>query len=168
MFEVSEPYKPWPVEFLRPIEVGASGQVQGVGCHLAGQESRPITVEAISIDSYCSEREKVWPCAIKIDTDGSEKQILHGAVETIERTQPVILTEWGHVENITAHEVELWQFVTDLRYEIFAFTRSKERYSPPTFCQLTLDQLSASHYKMLFLVPHGRRDDFAALIGYQG
>ena len=115
--------KPGSVEFLKPQRITSSGQIQGAGNHLAGQKTRAVTVAAVSIDSYCSERQDVWPCAIKMDTDGSEKQILHGAVATIERTQPVILTEWTHVDDIAAHEAELWKFTTDLQYKIWGCPR---------------------------------------------
>jgi FkbM family methyltransferase len=59
---------------------------------VAEQTSRSITVEAETIDRLV-ERFGLAPGLIKIDVEGAEKLVLDGAVETLKRFRPVILSE---------------------------------------------------------------------------
>jgi FkbM family methyltransferase len=70
----------------------------GYAQHLAlGREGRTFEYEVVPLDSY----QLLVADLIKIDVDGSERNVLYGAVETIKRCKPVIvietkfLNEWG-------------------------------------------------------------------------
>jgi len=62
------------------------GSGSGTG-HLA--DSGTIEVRTLRLDDYCGEHAPA-PSAIKIDVEGAEMSVLHGARETLERHRPVL------------------------------------------------------------------------------
>jgi FkbM family methyltransferase len=62
------------------------GTGSGTG-HLA--EGGAIEVRTIRLDDYCAEH-GLTPAAVKIDVEGAEISVLHGARQTLERHRPVI------------------------------------------------------------------------------
>ena len=70
---------------------------------IAEHEVQRLRVEMTTIDEFVS-AEGVTPDLIKIDTEGNELNVLHGAAETIRRARPMIIFE----ANRLADRQELW------------------------------------------------------------
>ena len=52
-----------------------------------------ITVEAITLDEYCEDKDFEKISFIKIDVDGFELQVLQGAEQTLRKYMPILLVE---------------------------------------------------------------------------
>jgi len=77
---------------------------------------RHYLVEAISVDDFC-EKYTVRPDILKMDVEGSERDVLIGAKETIGRYRPVLLIELHHFDgNLAGNAVP--ELVTDWGYQI--------------------------------------------------
>jgi FkbM family methyltransferase len=73
-----------------------------------------VDVNTVSIDEYCAGRGLV-PDVIKIDAEGAEERVLHGAVATLTRSRPTLIMEVGEasyrplVEWVLAtHQYQMW------------------------------------------------------------
>lgn len=53
-----------------------------------------IDIAVTSIDDYCK-KNKVIPTFIKIDTEGGEKFVLHGAKQTLKKYHPFVIVEYS-------------------------------------------------------------------------
>jgi hypothetical protein len=91
--------------------------------------------------------------AIKIDVEGFDIDVVVGALQTIRKQAPLVLTE-------AKPEDRLFKLISDLDYAVFAFTRNiKTR-------RISFEQLHphiAAHTKMLFLVPGRLASEFLRL-----
>jgi FkbM family methyltransferase len=128
---------------VRLYEVGAGGRAAVMQLHAfagpdlgsssffrpraKGPQPRLITVKVVAIDDVY--RDDVRPVSlIKIDVQGFELQVLHGARQLITRYKPVILLEHedGNFESVgqaLATKRELAQFFTEQDYRVFYVTR---------------------------------------------
>lgn len=61
------------------------------------REEKDIPIE--TLDIFCQEHQIPKVDLIKIDTEGSEKQILKGAAETIKKYQPIICCSAYHFKD---------------------------------------------------------------------
>lgn len=91
----------------------------------------PLKVQAQTVDSYVR-RTGLVPNLIKIDTEGTEIDVLRGAGETIRTYKPVLLLEMNSISADRAHTsiAEIAHFLYSHTYEIFVLKRLKNgRYS---------------------------------------
>ena len=72
-----------------------------------------IEVKRVTLDGYVDRTGRV-PGLIKIDTEGTELRVLHGAKRTLERARPIVIFEcWRDRDRST-----LWRFLNALGYVI--------------------------------------------------
>ncbi len=110
------------------------------------EEVRSVEVPVTTVDSYVRDMELGHVDLIKVDTEGTEPEVLDGAVETLARDRPVILCE----VLLGIREEELEARLVPLDYRFFKLTdRGLERH----------DHLVGDvGYKNYLLVPHERID----------
>lgn len=58
------------------------------------KETKAIVVDVVTVDTFC-QRRSLTPNLIKIDTEGAEKFVVLGALNTIRRCHPTILCEYS-------------------------------------------------------------------------
>jgi len=68
--------------------------------------------KCVTIDGFCSSQ-NIRPTGIKVDVEGSERYVLDGTINTIEKYHPWCLLEF-HGDSISESERQrIWSFVTD-------------------------------------------------------
>ena len=82
---------------------------------LAGEQLNVVDVDAITLDSFCNER-NLWPDLIKIDTEGFELNVLIGATDCIRKVKPTIIFETTKQEEKKA----LFSFFQSENYGIYS------------------------------------------------
>lgn len=82
---------PGRAPFYQVIEEPALSSLRRLPYHLGFQVER-IVVDVVDLDS--SLPEGYAPALIKIDAEGAESQILHGAMQTIRAHRPVLVVEF--------------------------------------------------------------------------
>lgn len=121
-----------------------------------------VDIEVTTIDSFLAEREPLPVTAIKTDAEGADFAALVGAKKTIERDQPLILSElWGVSD-------ELASYVKELNYSIFAFGKPKEKSRQKlnqvfNFIEMGASNIHDFQLKMLFLVPQKLKAQFTEM-----
>jgi FkbM family methyltransferase len=93
-----------------------------------------LSVETITIDQFVSEIDKPNIRLIKTDVEGHDLSVLEGAVQTLRRFQPLVLSE------ITGGAVGA--FAAELGFSVYAFDRERR-----------LGMAPREGSKMVFLVP---------------
>ncbi len=69
------------------------GAGAGLNKALLGEVSeRTVTVEAITLDTYCHEH-NVFPTVIKIDAENAEPQVINGGRDTLQKCHPTLIVE---------------------------------------------------------------------------
>jgi FkbM family methyltransferase len=153
---------PYPSASIVPVAVGArSGRATYVlspdpeTSHLGSDsvsDGKVIEVEVITVDEFVT-RFDLRVTAIKIDVEGFDIDVVAGALQTIGKQAPLVLTE-------AKPEDRLFKLISDLDYAVFAFTRNiKTR-------RILFEELhphTAAHTKMLFLVPGRLASEFSRL-----
>ena len=84
--------------------------------------TNPVNVNVTSIDVFC-EKNKITPDAIKIDVEGSELYVLHGAIEILTNYRPIVFCEYSQ-ENCNQYGYnrgDVFEFLSDLGYNIEIF-----------------------------------------------
>ena len=73
----------------------------------------------ITLDQYCDEN-KISPDLIKIDVEGSELNVLKGAMNTILKNKPIIILSVhpNQLDNLGTSVFNLYNFIKLMRYEI--------------------------------------------------
>jgi FkbM family methyltransferase len=118
----------------------------------AGAGSATVEVAVTTVDAFVFAHPGVDPALIKTDVEGHDLEALLGMQATVERCQPLILTE-------SAYRSELAELCSAWGYALYAFIR--DRLSMRTsFRRLEPEQAAAAWYKMLFLVPARLRSAF--------
>ncbi|MFF2888679.1 FkbM family methyltransferase [Paenibacillus sp. NPDC057967] len=86
----------------------------------SGGDFEPIEIEARTLDQSLTEQQRRHASVIKIDTQGYEFEALHGAMDTIRESQPVIAFEYhpygsrpleaiiGLLEGYTLYKLQIW------------------------------------------------------------
>jgi FkbM family methyltransferase len=143
---------PYPSASIVPVAVGArSGRATYVlspdpeTSHLSSDcvsDGNVIEVDVVTVDEFVT-RFDLRVTAIKIDVEGFDIDVVAGALQTIRKQAPLVLTE-------AKPEDRLFKLMSDLDYAVFAFTRNiKTR-------RILFEELhphTTAHTKMLFLVP---------------
>lgn len=75
-------------------DLGGSGVSMVNGTPAYHKDCEDLPVRVVTLDDYCATF-KVVPTFIKIDTEGGEKFVLEGALETIQRHHPFLLVEYS-------------------------------------------------------------------------
>lgn len=109
-----------------------------------------IEVAAVTIDEFVARTTEVRPLLIKLDIEGHEMAALAGMNETLERFQPLILTEFGRGGLNTPDALADWLEQHD--YDAYAYTARHRTGTPPPLDMAVLS-MSPAPVKMLFLAP---------------
>jgi FkbM family methyltransferase len=99
--------------------------------HVHGQYREEV-VESVTLDRFIAER-NLAPKFIKIDVEGAELEVLHGAINTIERYKPMLMVE------VNVKHKEVYDFVRRNDYLIFdnklnQLEKYQETGMPNVFC----------------------------------
>jgi FkbM family methyltransferase len=91
------------------IPVDKAGREDVGQAHLAGADEAGFVVQVATLDELILGAAVVDPGFIKIDVEGAELQVLHGATDTLTRDRPTILCEvqdsWTSRYGTTASDV---------------------------------------------------------------
>jgi len=109
-------------------------------------------VKVCSIDTFVKAHPMIVVSVIKIDIEGHDLEVLRGAHLTVEKFQPLILTECAISE-------ELFTLSLNWKYKTYAFTRSGSKRSL-AFREIRPCELVNYNYKMVFLVPRSLQNEF--------
>lgn len=132
--------------------------------HLVGPNGSPAgnkrSIEVVSVDDWMLKRTNERVTGIKIDIDGLDFEVLMGAMETIERDQPLVLIEFFPSE--TNNFDDLFDALDRLNYAAFAFKRGDGTTHP----LYRLSRGTAEHgcVKMIFLTPSRLEDTFGLVL----
>lgn len=132
--------------------VGTSGFVQAKSTetsHLAGSAATH-EVELTTVDIFVAERQ-LSVSGIKIDVEGADLEVLHGAKHTLRLQHPLVLTESEPGE-------KLFDLIEPLGYRVFAFVGSEGEFHFRKF-----DRGNRGWTKMLFLVPPALHSRFVQI-----
>lgn len=83
-------------------------------------------VPCATLDAYVR-RQKIAPDLIKMDTEGSELEVLHGARRTLESARPILILESWRDQG----RAPLWQFLSDLGYALAGLPLIKVEHAEP-------------------------------------
>lgn len=92
--------------FVQEMHSETSHLAVGAGTH---------EVKLTTIDRFVTERQ-IFVSGIKIDVEGADLDVLHGAEQTLKTQHPLVLTE-------AKPDDELFNFTQYLNYGVFAFVR---------------------------------------------
>jgi FkbM family methyltransferase len=152
--------------FARPLNKGASGGLQDYRSDHAAQ-IETFTLECVSLDDYfASGTDRV--STVKIDTDGSELEILQGMTALVASDAPVILTEFGHLRDPVASYASLVDWCVASEYVTYAFLKKPDGSGRPTLRAVPLAEVATCGFGMLFLVPSARRGLIEPFVGKEG
>ena len=147
------------------LELGDESSVSRLVTNRDRSDEKTITVPVTCLDAFVRSQGDMRVTGIKLDTEGHELPILQGAIETIRRDQPLILTElmrWpGHGDEAFR---ELAEFAEALAYHLFAFVPQPLGWvRAGRFRLVALDDgktFSTNATKMIFLVPERLHSKF--------
>jgi len=114
-----------------------------------------LRVSVSTIDQFCAQDGNLHPTGIKLDTEGTELDILRGGMMTIQRTQPLILAELqlGPGENVN-ELVAFQKFAESIEYRIFAYVQDRPGcIQRGSYRLVASNRLGADFTKMIFLTP---------------
>ena len=118
------------------------------------------SIEVVSIDDWMCNRRNERVTGIKIDIDGLDYEVLKGAEETIQRDQPLVLTEFSASK--TNNFEDLFHLLDHLGYGAFAFCWLEGARYP--LRRLTQNEANHRLVKMIFLTPPRLEEFFAARV----
>jgi hypothetical protein len=121
-------------------------------------------IQTICLDDLIDEY-KAPVTAIKIDVDGSCLDVLEGALKTIHKFSPVILSELGETKR-------LFEICKDIDYALYAFVRNEQssilfnlmKITEPFLSQINGNCQLHEYVKMIFLVPRSKCNFFDQII----
>lgn len=156
-----------PLTFETPAHTFNSGGLAGTRGDLT-VETRTVVVRGTTLDKFLKER-AIERCSIKIDTDGSEAEVLLGGLDALMRLRPIICTEFGHQVDPESSTARLLEILTKAKYCIFAFARgSRDHWTPPVLIEIPLHDFQRHWVKMFLLVPEERAAEARAFLGVNG
>lgn len=100
---------------------------------IAERNKIAITVPVSNLDTYCSSS-TVYPDLIKIDTEGFELEVLKGGIQTINKSNPIILFE----SNTTDQRNEVYDLLQECVYDLHELEQSGNLSTEPLTKQLFL------------------------------
>lgn len=109
-----------------------------------------IDVDAVTIDEFVARTADVRPLLMKLDIEGHEMAAMAGMNRTVERFQPVILTEFAHGGLNTREALAAW--LKRYGYTAYAYTAQHRTGTPPQLDMAAL-VMRPMPVKMLFLAP---------------
>lgn len=124
-----------------------------------------LEVETTSLDDFVSSRVTRRVTGIKIDVEGFDLDVLVGSWRTLRSHQPLVLSEFNRGPAVANNFAGLFDLMSSLDYEVFAFARVLNRWQRPTdsFQALHADSAEREYLKMLFLVPRRLQSSFREL-----
>lgn len=78
-------------------------------------DSREISVVSVSVDDYCREK-RLRPCAIKIDVEGGEYDVLVGALGVLRDCEPTVIFEDSGMHKLGRDPIDL---MTNIGYRLY-------------------------------------------------
>lgn len=133
-----------------------------------GSGTITFPVETTTLDEFVGSR-NIEPTCIKIDTDGTETEVLLGAREVLNTWRPVVCTEFGHQIDPERCGRELQKLLSDARYSVFGFVRaSRTEYTPPIFVKIADSDVGNVWAKMFLLVPAEKVERVQRFVGANG
>jgi len=124
--------------------------------HEVSSTTRHISVETELLDNLISTYDVD---VIKIDIEGAELGALKGAVNLIERCQPIIMFESGPAEVLGYTKQQLWEFFSKLDYQICVPNRIAH-HSPGLTLEMFLDShIYPRRTTNYFAIPVSRVDE---------
>lgn len=93
-----------------------------------------ITVEVVSLDAWCEQTQTPYPNVMKIDVEGAEMAVLHGATSILKTNKPKLFIEahsFSLAMSVTAFLRELSYIVT-----VLETGRAPDGISEPEVCHL--------------------------------
>lgn len=116
-------------------------------------EDKIPTITLDSLESYITDEKDIF---IKIDTEGSDLNVLLGGLGFIEKYKPTIFVEahYHMYYDETKHE-KIWSFLTDLGYELteFKFSSYKQQATKVFDHKHNGTQMYDMHFQMVFVPP---------------
>jgi len=85
-------------------------------------EYKTVKVECITIDDFVKNQNLSYVSAIKIDTEGSELEIIKGGEKTLREFKPIILLEYfdGNTEQFGYKKEKIVEILTEFGYTDFS------------------------------------------------
>jgi FkbM family methyltransferase len=109
-----------------------------------------IEVSAVTIDDFVAGASDVRPLLVKLDIEGHEMAAIAGMQQTVDRFQPLILTEFSRGAVNTP--VALADWLEQHNYTAYAYTQRHRTGTPPPLDMAALS-IRPMPVKMLFLAP---------------
>jgi FkbM family methyltransferase len=123
--------------------------------HLSKSAAEGAEIDLVTIDDFVRAR-GLRVTGIKIDAEGTDIDVIEGAIATLEAQAPLILTE-------AKPESRLFGLVSPLGYKIFGFTKESRKHRSHRLDAITEEDTRPT--KMLFLVPGRLQQKFESLLG---
>lgn len=151
------------------VKFDASGDSEVSRIVIDNQNYDSINIEVTTIDTFLKSlegQESSSITAIKTDIEGYDFHALTGAKKTIQKDQPLILSEFFEISE------DIFRFCEEIGYELYAFAKlidsnlNKKKQSKTLFNFVQINRLNIDRYryKMIFLVPPRLRDFFQRLL----
>lgn len=153
--------------FETPVNNFESGGLQGLRNDIP-RGTKAFAIESTTLDAFVRAH-SVDPGCIKIDTDGSETEVLLGGRNVLLTKRPVVCTEFGHQVDVQMSVAAVSEVLSEAHYRVFAFVRaSRDHWTPPLLTEVSLSDLSRYWAKMFVLVPEERAGSVEPLLGTNG
>lgn len=125
-----------------------------------------VETEVVTLDSFAAGLGGRPVTGIKIDVEGFDLDVLHGARRLLHDDQPLVLTEFTLGDGRTNDADALFALASDAGYALYAFVRAPAGGT----ARFALRRISRQYFdsaalKMLFLVPERLQPCFAAEAG---
>ena len=120
---------------------------------LAGGQNMQVQVETRRLDEFGIDR-----CAlIKLDVEGWEQKALKGALNTLERCQPILYVECNSMERG-------WALISLLNAQYEAWLHAPSAYNPANFRRNSVNRFGIAQETSLVLVPRSRSEGLRQLL----
>lgn len=128
------PYELFPIAlsdkeaegWLRVFDVTGQGEITHASITFEKQDEMCRPIRILPLDKIIKERQDQLPYLIKIDVDGIELEILHGAINTLKLTSCVVIEApisinphmfYDRINFLSAHDFALWDIVDFCYYK---------------------------------------------------